>query len=226
MMNKPPPPFDDLDEIELDEIEVETENGIRFAYSRPSRIIPASTEDIELMQRLAQAGMQLARRAADRAKAKYEAQRIGTATQEDVESHSKDLDDFERYARAVRMSIAAKAQMRVDPRLEKRPPESPALKQRKEAARRKRQFKQEIRVRTIAAEVISSTQARKKLDIVDEIDTWFIRASIDTEVLDLPVGVLVARICHDFGVSPDWQRWKDKPWTADAVAATARWKKA
>jgi hypothetical protein len=219
-------------EKELDDEEDELERELsefdrKLAPYTRNGVIPASTDDIEMMRRLADINMKLAVKSANQASARTAAKLAGTATAEDDELYTKNIDNFLRHAEAVCLSIAAKARMRVDPRLEKRPAEPPVFKQRKEAARRKRQFPQEIRARTVAAEVIAAEMVAaqgpiRRFDIADELDTWFIGASLNTEFLDWPVGEIVAKICHDFNLSPDWQRWKDQPWVADAIAATER----
>jgi hypothetical protein len=41
------------------------------------------------------------------------------------------------------------------------------------------------------------------------------------DLTDAPLGEMVARICRDLGLDPDWRRWEDEPWArAEAAAKT------
>ena len=43
----------------------------------------------------------------------------------------------------------------------------------------------------------------------------------ETDFADRPIGELVARICRDLGVTPDWSLWQDEAWAIEAREASA-----
>jgi hypothetical protein len=43
----------------------------------------------------------------------------------------------------------------------------------------------------------------------------------DRDFVDRPIGELVAGICRDLGVTPDWSLWEDESWAIEALKAPA-----
>jgi hypothetical protein len=123
---------------------------------------------------------------------------------------------FSRIARAVRQTLALEARIADGYR-----------EARAEAARR----------RAIEIEVLGARRKHRVGDIVQEIiESETPEADRDALLGDLeerlgddddaadfgerPLGELVAAICRDLGVIPDWSLWQDEPWSAEAMAAT------
>ncbi len=136
---------------------------------------------------------------------------------------------FARIARAVRQTVALEARIDADAESASRRREvEDAAGREAEAARlaaagRVRAERRRGEVRRIVERVIASDCGARDADVL--------RADLDERLedgddgedgdfLEAPIGELVARICGDLQLSPDWTEWAAAPWVADAVAAT------
>jgi hypothetical protein len=123
---------------------------------------------------------------------------------------------FSRIARAVRQTVA------LESKLAEETPSGLAVRpaldvsDRWRSARRKRQVKV-IVGRVLEAESNSDFEANR---LFKERDERLNDGDEEADFADCPIGELVARICRDLGVNPDWSQFKDEDWGIDASAAS------
>lgn len=163
---------------------------------------------LAMLEELAELGMELARA--------LKVQALAALEPEGAEAAAKVTPGdpvlmFTRVARAVRQTLALETRLSApQPDLDA---EADAWREEAMFARRRR--KEDIRG---IAETILETQAppagrellREALDARLEFDR-----ERDEHFTYLPTGVLVARVCAELGVEPDWSLWADEPWAIE-----------
>ena len=118
--------------------------------------------------------------------------------------------EFSRIARAVRQTVALEAKLAEDRQ---------ARADKAEASRvldaRVRGIRRKTRVIGLVERVLESESDGERLldDLAERLED-----ENDTDFADAPIGELVARICRDLGVTPDWALWGDEPWAVEARA--------
>jgi hypothetical protein len=120
---------------------------------------------------------------------------------------------FARVARAVRQTIV------LEMRIAQPDPQRDAERRRAEAAHASGRRKGELSdVAGAIIEADSSTGGRNHL--LGLLDARIhIHAEREPDFADLPLGVLVARICRELGVRPDWSLWAETDWARDEAEA-------
>jgi hypothetical protein len=86
------------------------------------------------------------------------------------------------------------------------------------AARRVERRKTKVRTaveRVIDAEADESDAENLFYDLTERLESDY----DETDFADRPIGELVARICRDLGVTPDWSLWQDEAWAIEAREA-------
>ena len=124
---------------------------------------------------------------------------------------------FARVARAVRQTLALQTRLEEAQALQVRETQARAAK-----ATLERQLKARDR-RYEASDVVERLMEAENPDwdmeaFDTELADWLADQNRDT-FLDAPLGEVVAAICRDLELSPDWSRWSDEAWAADAAAA-------
>jgi hypothetical protein len=121
---------------------------------------------------------------------------------------------FSRIARAVRQTVALEARLAED-----RQTKTAAQIARQSHARatRRRRDVQVVVEQAIEADAADSDVEDLLLDLEERLVDYD-----DTDFSDRPVGELVARICRDLGVTPDWSLWDDEDWAIEETAARPR----
>ncbi len=171
---------------------------------------------LRLLQELAEIGMDIAR--AVRAEAVAEADAA-----EPAPSRFGNADPglvFSRIARAVRQTLA----------LEARIAEGIATARVEEDKRRADEASLEFdlreqEVRDYVIEAIEAEAAERQAPdshierLLDDLDERMNEGDYDEALADGPIGELVARICADLGVTPDWSLWDDQDWAIEHLAA-------
>lgn len=167
---------------------------------------------LALLEELAEIGMALAR------DVKAEAARAA-----DAGEGAGDLGlRFARIARAVRQTLALEAH------LEAGLADELARAQARETARalaaRDAQAGLGQARRRRACEVVedlfrSEASPAERPRLERELWDWLEAAPEAEAFAELPVGEIVLAICRDLGLSPDWSRWPDEAWAAEAAAA-------
>jgi hypothetical protein len=80
---------------------------------------------------------------------------------------------------------------------------------------RLRGIRRKAKVVEIVERVVErESDAERLLDDLDER----LPDEDDADFADRPLGELVARICRDLGVTPDWSLWADEAWANEAAA--------
>ena len=86
------------------------------------------------------------------------------------------------------------------------------------AARRVERRKTKVRTaveRVLDAEADGSEAENLFYDLTERLESDY----EDADFTDRPIGELVARICRDLGVTPDWSLWQDEDWAIEARGA-------
>jgi hypothetical protein len=119
---------------------------------------------------------------------------------------------FSRIARAVRQTVALEAKLDQD-----RQKSQAEAASRLAVETRLRGIRRKTKVRDIVERVIE-TEARESdaERLLDDLDERLEDAD-DTDFADRSVGELVAGICRDLGVTPDWGLWEDEDWGIEAA---------
>jgi hypothetical protein len=115
---------------------------------------------------------------------------------------------FARIARAVRQTFALEARLADERRT------AQAAETRRHAERRKTKVRTAVE-RVLDAEPDQGDAENLFYDLTERLETDY----DDADFADRPVGELVARICRDLGVTPDWSLWQDEAWAIEARGA-------
>ncbi|HEX3363697.1 hypothetical protein [Phenylobacterium sp.] len=122
---------------------------------------------------------------------------------------------FSRVARAVRQTVAPEARLAEDSRKDRAERAALSVADRWRSARRKRQ------VREIVGEVIE-VEADGDYDadrLLAERDERLEDGDEEADFADRPIGELVARICRDLNIIPDWSLFEDADWAIEEARA-------
>jgi hypothetical protein len=182
------------------------------------RAAARTQRQLAMLQELAEIGMQMARAVRDEALARAEAA-------DDEEDAPKPPSRFgggdlslvySRIARAVRQTLALET--RIADGIEKA-----RFEQRRAhvAAVRSAFQERQDEIRDHVAEAIEAEAAEKGTSereierLLDDLDERLEVGDYDEILPDLPIGDLVARICEDLGVTPDWSLWEDQAWAIE-----------
>ncbi len=188
---------------------------------RGPRVVDASeamaARHQRMLQELAEIGMELARVVLSAAREQ--------AAAGDEAGLKTDVGDpalvFSRISRAVRQTLALEAKV-VEDRLHRERMADAYYDQRKaEAARRAVRRKDEVKglvEEAIEADFEGSDAERLLADLHERLDD----PADDADFGHRPLGVLIARICRDLGVTPDWSLWEDEDWAIEEAAARPR----
>jgi hypothetical protein len=112
---------------------------------------------------------------------------------------------FARIARAVRQTFALEARLADDRRM------AQAAETRLHVERRKTKVRTAVE-RVLDAEAGEGDAENLFYDLTERLETDY----DDADFADRPIGELVARICRDLGVTPDWSLWQDEDWAIEA----------
>ncbi len=160
-------------------------------------------------------------RAQRRFRALQELTEIGMELARDVQRQSREQGGegaadlglmFSRIARAVRQTVALEAKLDQD-----RQTRRDKVEAERAVETRLRGIRRRTRVVEIVERVVETeSDAERLLDDLDER----LEDADDSDFADRPIGELVARICRDLGVTPDWRLWEDEAWAIEALEAS------
>jgi hypothetical protein len=177
------------------------------------------TRQLAMLQELAEIGMQIARAVRDEALVRAELDEA--APKPPSRFGSSDLGlVYSRIARAVRQTLAL--QIRVAEDIEKVRVQG---EQRRVAAIRWSMEERQTEIRGYVAEAIEAEAVELKKPereierLLDDLDERLEAGDYDDVLDDAPIGELVARICADLGVIPDWDLWDDHAWAIEHLKA-------
>ena len=175
------------------------------APEAPDPAAARTERHLRLLQELAEIGMDLAREVGRRA--------LDQATEG---PSAADLAlTFSRIARAVRQTVALEARLAEDRRKDHAERATLGVSDRWRSARRKRQ------VRQIVGEIIETETATDfEADrLFEERDERLEDGDEEADFADRPIGELVARICRDLDITPDWSLFEDADWAIEEARA-------
>jgi hypothetical protein len=161
---------------------------------------------VEMLERLAEMGMQLSmdlcRRVGE-----------GMSKGEPLEGAAVALE-YSRLARAVRQTQALAA--RLDQDRDALAKMFAAERAAREKAREDRIEARRRAVRTAIRDAVNRAGGpQRKINLAFEaLGERLEDPREDDDFADLPVSTLIARVCADIGVTPDWDLWKNEPWAA------------
>lgn len=125
---------------------------------------------------------------------------------------------FSRVARAVRQTVALEARLAEGSTSRQAQKAELTISERWRSARRKRQV--ETLVEAVIEAAVKDDDDYNQL-IADAAE----RLADDDEEADFadrPIGELVARICRDLGVTPDWSLFEDDDWAIEEARTRPR----
>ena len=171
---------------------------------------------LRLLQELAEIGMDIARAVraeavaeddpAERAPSRFGGAEFGLV--------------YSRIARAVRQTLALEARIAED--IDKARVEHERC--RVDVAQLVFQQRQED-IRDFVAQAIEAEAVERHTPdgdverLLDDLDERLEDGNYDDALADAPIAELVARICDDLGVTPDWRIWDDEDWAIEHLKA-------
>ena len=184
-----------------------------FIDPAPDAAEARTARQLAMLHELAEIGMQIARAVRDEALA-----RAALADEGSPQPRSRfgggDLGlVYGRIAKAVRQTLALETRIAEGvekARVEQRRGHVAAVR----AAFEERQH--EIRdyvAEAIEAEAVERQSPEREIErLLDDLDERLEAGDYDDALADAPIGDLVARICADLGVTPDWRLWEGEDW--------------
>jgi hypothetical protein len=176
-----------------------------------------TARQLAMLQELAEIGMQIARAVRDEALARTERAADERAPARPSPFGGGDLGlVYSRIARAVRQTLALES--RLADGIEKARTEQARSQV---AAVRTAFDERQHEVRDYVAEAIEAEAAERGTPerdverLLDDLDERLEDGDYDEALADAPIGDLVARICADLGVTPDWSLWDDQAWAIE-----------
>jgi len=199
------------------------------SHARPED--PAAAEigwKLGMLREIAEMGMEMARDVRDQAMAQPAPE--PPVPEPPPTKAARDPDAlaraFARLTRAVRMTIALHTKLEEDHRRQSAENAADRARRAAEARDRHRAYQRAKVKRVIDATLDDAAGADDDGEDCDERerleDEWRERLlDFDDYALggQRSVGEIIARICRDLGVTPDWARWVDADWARDEMAA-------
>jgi len=122
---------------------------------------------------------------------------------------------FARVARAVRLTVALQSALMRDLQALDEVTERHLKGGRSNAAQRRKARVRRILDRVIEAEVADAAEGER---LAGEARERLEHDDIYGDVLSKPVGEIVALVCRDLGLSPDWSRLAQEAWAQEEIA--------
>ena len=191
-----------------------------FIEPAPDAAEARTARQLATLQELAEIGMQIARAVRDAALARAEAaddapkpppSRFGGGDLGLV---------YARVARAVRQTLALETRLAEGletAKVERRRAHVAAV--RAEYEERQHEVRDYV-AEAIEAEAVEKHTPEREIErLLDDLDERLDAGDYDDALADAPIGELVARICADLGVIPDWSLWDEHAWALEHLTA-------
>jgi hypothetical protein len=173
-----------------------------FSDAMPDPATDRTERHLCLLQELAELGMTMARAV--------------VAQVVDAETPATDPGlAFSRIARAVRQTVALEARLAEDRQLRR---EKAAARDVEAGRLRAVRRKHEVR-RCVEQAIEADASENDAEDLLGDLDERLDDGVYDFDFAERPVGELIARICRDLGVTPDWSLWEDEDWALKAATS-------
>jgi hypothetical protein len=184
---------------------------------------PVTAAEVALLQELAQMGANLARKAGVRAEAKQDAAALeanDAAAKAAENDANRETRTFEHMSRMFRLTLGLKAKLVIDLERWRRRVAEAAAEPAKDAERRRR-AEMKRNVGDILNEVVGKAHgAKAAASVAQRLNRWFTERDYETQLPDLPLGALAARIARELGYTIVWGEWQDRDWAKAAEAAS------
>jgi hypothetical protein len=128
---------------------------------------------------------------------------------------------FSRLSRAIRQTIALEARIDADERARAARLEVRHATRQAEAAQAWEERENRIEgvvTRIIRAEAADNGDAER---LLDEMCEHLEDEDVYDDYSRRPTGEIIASICKDLGLTPDWSRWEGRDWAVEAAQAMA-----
>jgi hypothetical protein len=164
-----------------------------------------------MLQELAEIGMNLARAVGQQA-----------ATADPGEAALQ----FGRIARAVRQTLALEAKLAEEYRTltQQSAAERAAQAQRAAEAAQQRLARRRDKVKHVTERLVREREDRPTIarlnEVLSDLDER-LKDIDDTEFGDRPIGAIIAGICRDLDIEPDWDRWATHRWAVEEAQTNA-----
>jgi hypothetical protein len=201
------------------------------------RLPPApvrAEERMRLTRRMAEMGATIGEKLARQAVFNAEMTEVDILPDAQRQQHARRLDEcaktFAQVSRAVCTAVALEE--RIDQDLQSTPPPTEreearerrrlaAVARRERAERRRQDVARSVEVVATAELPEPGDPVRRHANLHARIDRLLVPELADLDgFLRRPEGEIIARICRDLGLNPDWTLWND-PWADEAMAASA-----
>ena len=184
-----------------------------FLDPAPLDLEALKAAQVAVLQELAEIGMQIVRAVRDEVLGPADPE---TSARPSLLGKGDPALTYSRFAKAVRQTLAL--QVRVAEGLETARAEE--KRRRANEAQLELQHREEdVReyvAQAIAAEAERGDASEKEAErLLDALDERIEEGRYDDLLPDAPFPELIAHICADLGVSPDWRLWKDHDWGAE-----------
>jgi len=172
---------------------------------------------LAVLQELAEIGMQMARALRDEALARAEAEAPAEPAPRSRFGAADPALQFSRIAKAVRQTLALETRVAEGIATARQ-----AHEQRTVGAARLALDDRQDDIRGFVVQAIESEADRRELPekeverLTDELDERLEDGGYDEALADGPIAELVARICFDLGLTPDWRIW-DEDWAVQYI---------
>src|SRR5271154_4006632 len=171
---------------------------------------PVTAEDIEQLQRMAKLGQELAEEAAAESRVQ---------NTPDPAQRSQHRRDFERLERALRMTIGLKAKLLFAHNAWQLRKAKAAADEAKQSTERTRRTQQRDETLSVARDVIQATEPEHEiLKTPGGLGRWYDERDREKRLTGSSLGAVIAGLCKDLAVTPDWRQWQGG-WVGDAAAA-------
>jgi hypothetical protein len=203
----------------------------------PDALPPApvrAEERMRLTRRMAEMGARLGEILTQRAESAATLLEIDGVAGSAVEVHTHKLEEsvrlFAQVSRAVCVAVALEERIDQDLQAIPEPTEAEQARERRRlsAVARRDEASRRRDLVAHAVEAVASTEVpepgltpRRTADLRLRIDRLLAPELSDLDrFLRRPEGEIIARICRDLGLKPDWTLWTD-PWADEAMVASA-----
>ena len=193
-------------------------------FASDAAIAARAARRIEVVQRLTEMGIELAEALHRQGLARIE-RAVEDPEAPAVDGGAAELK-FSRLTKAVRMCLALGA--RLDQDLLAQGPKAEAARVarlveegRERKVARRRAIQRKFQVQEIVEQAIVATVDQDDVEDFNDRLSERLDDDDDAEAADfanLPIGVMVARVCRDLGVTPYWNLWKDEAWAIEEAA--------
>jgi hypothetical protein len=195
---------------------VDIDPALAEAAGEPRAVI---VRQLQVLGELAELGLDIARaiarQAATEAPGEAPAEMPGETTRAPQVVKGDVSLAYARVARAVRLTIALQSRLLQDLRALDEVAERHLHGGRSNTARERKARVRRILDRVIDAEVGDAAEGDR---LAGEVRERLENDDIYGDVLARPVGEIVAMICRDLGLSPDWVRLAEEAWAQDEIA--------